>query len=151
LAHRHHVLRHDVELRAIVAPRGAARGRGPARRARAARRLSGVGSAELSGGGGHVSPLSVTLDRTPARVAALVSRVALGALFVYTAYGKIVDPPEFAVSIVHYHLVPDVIATTMAAALPFVELVVGLALLTGVHARGAAIVAGAMLVVFAVA
>lgn len=98
-----------------------------------------------------MSSLSVTLERPAARVAVLVVRVALGALFVYSAVGKLMAPREFAEAIAHYHLVPDVIATTMAAALPVVELVVGLALVTGVHGRGAAIIAGAMLVVFAVA
>jgi len=91
------------------------------------------------------------LDKTPARVVTLVARVAVGCVFLFAAAGKIADPAEFALSIANYHTVPDGVASVMAAAMPLLEIVVGLSLVTGVHARGASVIATGMLVVFAIA
>jgi len=91
------------------------------------------------------------LDKTPVRLLTLVARVGVGCVFLFAAVGKIEDPAGFALSIANYHLVPDGVATVMAAVMPLLEIVVGLSLVTGLHARGAALLSAGMLAVFAIA
>ncbi len=81
----------------------------------------------------------------------LVLRWVVAAVFLFAAIDKVLDPTSFATDIDNYRMVPDALIGPMAVALPLVEVLVGLALVTGVHARGAAVVAAAMLVAFAVA
>ena len=83
--------------------------------------------------------------------------IALGAVFLYAAYDKILNPGAFARIVYHYQLIgpnqhvgpwaPNLLAVT----LPWIEVVVGLALLTGVWRREGATLASVLLVVFVVA
>jgi uncharacterized membrane protein YphA (DoxX/SURF4 family) len=84
-------------------------------------------------------------------MAVLVARFVLAGTFAVAAVPKLLDPAAFATSIANYHLVPDAVATALASVLPMIELIVALALVTGVQARGAAVTAAGMLVVFALA
>jgi len=93
--------------------------------------------------------MSVTLDSRPGRAAVLASRAVVAGVFVWAAIPKILDPAQFAESIANYHLLPGAMVGPLAAGLPVLELVVAAALLLGVQARGAALVAIALLVVFA--
>ncbi|APR86639.1 methylamine utilization protein MauE, putative [Minicystis rosea] len=79
-------------------------------------------------------------------------RLALGALFVFTGALKLGDPSGFAVEIHNYQLFPS-LAAPMAATLPTIELVLGLALIAGPRAwvRGSALATGALMLVFTVA
>ena len=74
----------------------------------------------------------------------------LGAIFIAAAVPKIIDPPQFAQMIYNYKLTPAVFINVVAIYLPWFELVLGLALITGVAWRGAATVVGALLVFFIV-
>lgn len=82
---------------------------------------------------------------------------ALGGLFLYAAYDKILHPADFARIVYHYQLVGPSqwvgpwAANLLAVTLPWIEVVLGLALVTGVWRREAAAVTGALLVVFVVA
>jgi len=98
-----------------------------------------------------VSALSVKLEGRGARIAVTIARVALGALFLWAAVPKLLDPSGFAEAIGNYHLLPAAVVGPLAVAMPVLETVVGLALVSGVEARGGAIVAGLLLVVFAAA
>ena len=94
------------------------------------------------------------IDRIPPRVrtvAVIVLRLAIAGVFVYAAVPKLMDPAAFAVDIDNYHVLPDALVGPMAVALPMIELVVAAALVSGVHASGAALVAMGMLLVFAIA
>lgn len=57
-------------------------------------------------------------------------RLGLGGLFVYTGAIKLADPNAFALEIHNYQLFPS-LAPVLAAALPVVELTIGLALVAG--------------------
>ncbi|MDQ3033938.1 MAG: DoxX family membrane protein, partial [Myxococcota bacterium] len=92
------------------------------------------------------------IERIPPRarfVAVVVLRIAIAGVFVAAALPKLMDPASFARDIDNYHLLPDALIGPMAVALPMIELVVAAALLSGVHAAGAALVAMGMLIVFA--
>lgn len=83
--------------------------------------------------------------------------IALGAVFLYASVDKILKPGDFARIIYHYQMIgpsqalgpfwPNLLAIT----LPWIEALVGLALVTGFWRREAALVAGGLLVVFVAA
>ncbi len=75
-------------------------------------------------------------------------RWGLAAIFLAAALPKILDPSGFAADISHYALVPDVFVNPMAVVLPWIEAVMGLALLSGFAAEGAVLQANLLLVVF---
>ena len=81
----------------------------------------------------------------------LAARVVLGLLFLYAASLKLVDLPTFASSIEGYRITPNEWSPMIALAVPSVEVVVGLALVAGLHARGAALLSAAMLIAFSAA
>lgn len=75
-------------------------------------------------------------------------RLALGALFIYSAWPKIADPPGFAQMLSNYKLMPDSWINPAALVLPWLEMVAGVCLVAGVMRRGAALWIAVLLVVF---
>lgn len=61
----------------------------------------------------------------------LVARYALAAVFLWACAHKIVDPQAFAVDVFRYQLLPPTWVNPVAWGLPWVELVLSLALLAG--------------------
>jgi len=79
----------------------------------------------------------------------LILRVALAAVFVYAAWSKLRQSwLLFAMAIDAYGLLPQWAVMTLARALPWFELALGILLLTGFWLRHTTIVASALLVVF---
>ena len=78
-------------------------------------------------------------------------RLILGGVFIYASIHKIAHPADFARSIANYHMTPYVLLHPMALFLPWLEMVCGLALVSGFRMRGAAWILAVMLVVFIVA
>jgi putative oxidoreductase len=81
----------------------------------------------------------------------LLARLAVGVTFIYASYYKIVDPTAFAKSIWYYHLLPGSLINPAALVVPWVELLVGLALIVGIHYRGAVLLVNGLTVVFVMA
>ena len=69
---------------------------------------------------------------------ALRVEIALGCIFLAAAIPKLTDPPAFAKNIWQYAMLPDWIVNLKAMALPGIELIVGLALITGIYRRAGA-------------
>ncbi len=83
---------------------------------------------------------------------ALLARLFVGAVLVYAGASKASAPAEeFALVIGSYDLVPNSIALPMAGLLPWLELLVGWALILGVRTKAASAIAGAMTCVFLLA
>ncbi len=81
----------------------------------------------------------------------MLSRIIMGAIFIYASFYKILEPALFAKSIWYYHLIPGLLINILALVLPWLELVVGLALIGGVYYRGAVLWVNIMMVVFIIA
>jgi putative oxidoreductase len=75
-------------------------------------------------------------------------RLSLGAMFLYTGYIKIQAPLQFAVTITGYKLVHDSIAYPLALYFPWVEIVLGLLILSGFKIRHIAWGAVALILMF---
>ncbi|OIP89171.1 MAG: hypothetical protein AUK55_14920 [Syntrophobacteraceae bacterium CG2_30_61_12] len=86
-----------------------------------------------------------------ARVLQPAARLLLGAVFIYAAYDKILDPAAFARAIYNYQILPDSVINVTAIVLPWLELLVGAALILGVWQPGAVFLANAMLLFFTAA
>jgi uncharacterized membrane protein YphA (DoxX/SURF4 family) len=78
----------------------------------------------------------------------LLMRFLIGGTFVYASLDKILDPAGFAQAMHHYRILGAGLLHPAALLLPWLELVVGLAMITGVARRGAALLIGAMTVLF---
>jgi len=89
------------------------------------------------------------LNRTPAAAAALILRIALGALFVYAAWMKLRDPwALFAISIDSYQVLPLWAVELVARGLPWFELLLGVLLISGVWRVFSTAAASLLLAVF---
>lgn len=84
------------------------------------------------------------------RALLLLFRLVLAGMFLFAALPKLLDPVTFARDIDNYRMVPDALIGPIALMLPVAEIVIGLALVTGLYARGAAITSGLLLVGFAI-
>lgn len=80
----------------------------------------------------------------------LGARVFLGLLFIIVSIDKISDPALFAQSIQNYRIFPKEGALFLATFLPWIELLCGLCLLTGVMVRGSSLLIGLLLIVFTI-
>ena len=80
----------------------------------------------------------------------LLLRWSVGLAFVLASIHKIVHPGAFAQIVYSYQLFPAYTINLIAIVMPFVELVTGLALLTGVYPRAAATIVNGLLVAFMV-
>lgn len=88
---------------------------------------------------------------TPLDTATRLARYALGALFLWTAAEKLVDPERFVAALAAYQLVPAGLLDAAAALVMLGELAVGGALLLGRRPRAAGMAAVVLLGLFAVA
>lgn len=80
---------------------------------------------------------------------ALISmRVVLGCVFIFASWHKIVQPAEFARAIANYQLLPQALVNPAALLLPWVELVCGVGLLSGLLRRGSALILSILLLIF---
>jgi len=68
-------------------------------------------------------------------------RLALGGVFLFASWDKILHPEAFAKAVDHYHLVPYSLLHPFTHGLPILEAVVGLGLVLGIGRRGAALLA----------
>ena len=81
----------------------------------------------------------------------LLSRLLIGGMYIGASFYKIIEPVAFAKTIWQYHMVPGSLINLMALILPWLELLIGLALIFGFAYRGAIWWANLLLIVFMVA
>ena len=79
----------------------------------------------------------------------LALRLLLGAVFIYAAYTKLSQPwLLFAISIDSYQLLPQWAVLAVARTLPWLELLLGLLLVSGFGLRWVALLTSAQLIIF---
>ncbi|MCX6835323.1 MAG: hypothetical protein NTW07_09370 [candidate division Zixibacteria bacterium] len=81
----------------------------------------------------------------------MLSRLLIGGMYIAASFYKIIEPGSFAKSIWQYHMVPGSLINLMALILPWLEALIGLAIIFGLAYRGAIWWANLLLVVFIVA
>jgi len=69
-----------------------------------------------------------------------IFRWVLGAIFIYASINKIEYPAAFSEAISNYRLFPDVLINLLAIWLPWLELMTGLFLITGLWIKGNALI-----------
>lgn len=79
---------------------------------------------------------------------ALALRLSAGALLIYASYDKLLDPQPFADAIDEYRILPLALVDVTAVVLPWIELVAGLCLITGLGTPGAGLVTAALAAVY---
>ena len=95
--------------------------------------------------------MPLNLSPRSQRLLVLLARAVVAGVFVWAAVPKLLDPAGFASDVANYHLLPESWAGATATIVPALELVIAVALLTGWGARGAALAALGMLLVFTIA
>lgn len=83
--------------------------------------------------------------------ATLIARVVIGAYVVFAAVPKITDPLAFATSISHYELLPSVMVHGFALIVPWLEVLLGAALILGLRLRISALMTGGLILMFTAA
>jgi uncharacterized membrane protein YphA (DoxX/SURF4 family) len=85
----------------------------------------------------------------PERIAVLILRLALGAIFVYAAWVKLRDPWQlFAMAIDSYKILPLQYLEITARALPWIELLLGLWLIAGKWLKVPSVAVSLLLILF---
>ena len=77
--------------------------------------------------------------------------IAIGGTFIYASADKVLHPDRFADVVHEYDMLPLLVVNAFALAMPWVELVAGIALAIGLWRRAAGLLAAALSVSFMVA
>jgi uncharacterized membrane protein YphA (DoxX/SURF4 family) len=85
------------------------------------------------------------------RTGFVIARILMGAIFLYASYDKILNPQAFAEAVYNYQILPDFAINAFALALPWIELIAGLCLITGIWLPGAALIGALLMCVFTAA
>jgi uncharacterized membrane protein YphA (DoxX/SURF4 family) len=100
----------------------------------------------------HCFPSKSQLPGKPIRWAdrfPLLLRIALGLLFIWSGAQKILLPHEFLVSVSAYEMLGPGLSLFVAAVLPWLELAIGILLVSGAFVAGALTITIALLAGFA--
>jgi uncharacterized membrane protein YphA (DoxX/SURF4 family) len=92
--------------------------------------------------------LSVEEPSNTMRIALIIARLVMAGIFLYASVDKIVHPGVFAKDVFNYQILPDALINMTALVLPWLELLLGLCLLTGIWLPGAVLVVNGLLLVF---
>ena len=79
-----------------------------------------------------------------------IFRWVLGVIFIYASIDKIIYPSAFSEAISNYRLFPDVVINFLAIWLPWLELVTGLFLITGIWIKGNALILSILSLTFGI-
>ncbi len=82
------------------------------------------------------------------KVIILAARLILGGVFVFASIDKILHPAAFAEAVYNYQILPDSLINLAAIVLPWLELVLGSLLISGVWMPGSVLVCNLLLLIF---
>jgi len=78
-------------------------------------------------------------------------RILVGLVFIYASIEKITSPAYFAGTIQNYQIIPDSMINIAAIILPWLELICGFLLITGLWHRSAAFIISLLMTIFILA
>ena len=81
----------------------------------------------------------------------VVLRIAVGTIFIYSAFSKLFDQEGFARAVYNYRILPDGLVNIVAIIIPSLEFFCGLCLLSGRMKKGSSFLVSTMLFVFLIA
>jgi uncharacterized membrane protein YphA (DoxX/SURF4 family) len=96
----------------------------------------------------HDGNQTVWSQKTWPRRVALAARLILGVVFIYASFDKILHPAAFAEAVFNYQILPSQLINLIALILPWLELILGLLLLSGIWVSGAVLGVNLLMVVF---
>ncbi len=83
------------------------------------------------------------------RTLLILGRLIIAGIFIYAGYAKLREPwLQFVVSLDSFKILPDSMLEPIARTLPWIEVILGVALVTGIMARWFALIASLMLATF---
>ena len=85
------------------------------------------------------------------RYTILVFRLILGGIFIYASLDKIAHPEQFAKIVYNYKILPHSLINIFAIILPWVELLCGIFVITGIFVESSSAILSMLLVVFIIA
>lgn len=77
-----------------------------------------------------------------------ILRIIMGALFVYSAFYKVLEPNAFVRVIIRYNIIPEMVTPYVAIILPFIELILGFLLLIGLRVRASSLTLIFLMILF---
>jgi putative oxidoreductase len=77
-------------------------------------------------------------------------RIIMGMLFIFSGIFKVIDLHAFGTVIMKYNIIPEITVPYAAILLPFLELIVGLFLVTGFRIKTASLISMALMILFSV-
>ncbi|KPJ64284.1 hypothetical protein AMK68_01965 [candidate division KD3-62 bacterium DG_56] len=77
-----------------------------------------------------------------------MARLFVGAVLIWAAYPKILEPNEFAKAVIAYQALPYAWSNLAAITVPWVEIIAGVLLVVGAVTRGSALVASVLYLAF---
>jgi rhodanese-related sulfurtransferase/uncharacterized membrane protein YphA (DoxX/SURF4 family) len=104
-------------------------------------------AAPLSSDGGPAPESSWRAGRH-LRLALLAARLIMAGIFIYASIDKVAHPAAFAKDVYNYQILPDALINLSALLLPWLELFLGLCLLTGIWLPGAVLAVNGLLLLF---
>ncbi|MFH1146557.1 MAG: MauE/DoxX family redox-associated membrane protein, partial [Pseudomonadota bacterium] len=78
----------------------------------------------------------------------LILRLFLGGVFVYASWDKLCHPAGFAEAVYRYRILPEILVNPVAILVPWLELLAGILLISGLFLRGALLVSTGLLATF---
>ncbi len=97
---------------------------------------------------GNSTNRSARMTTITVRCVNILLRCLLGAVFLFAGFSKAGNPLLFSRDIAGYRLLPESIVNLMAVYLPYLEILIGITLLTRIFYSGGLILAGALLTIF---
>ncbi|MBK9332243.1 MAG: DoxX family membrane protein [Ignavibacteria bacterium] len=81
----------------------------------------------------------------------ILLRLILGGVFIYASLDKLYNQEEFSRAIYNYKLFPEILINIFAIVVPYMEIICGILIITGIYLRGSSLIITLMLFFFIIA
>ncbi|MBK8981502.1 MAG: DoxX family membrane protein [Ignavibacteria bacterium] len=78
-------------------------------------------------------------------------RLILGVVFIYASLDKLYNQEEFSRAIYNYKFFPEIFINIFAIVVPYLEIICGILIITGIYLRGSSLIITLMLFFFIIA